>query len=273
LLAGCIAVAVMPWNAALWFMWSRLRLAVELDCDERVLRSGAPRRSYGQLLLELSAQRAGVSQLMPAFAFGTSHLEQRLVAMTAKPSRYRALRGLASGSVVVLALAAACRTELPTATDIDKMDASQLASRLPKTATAVYTVDSIMVSKAQALAISPERIGSIAVARANKTNSPDHVNIKLRKDTTRNMVGDTLVLRRAPASAVVTEDSIRVRLRGSSKAQGEPLVVVNGVIVDSFNKINPDNIQQIEIVKGRAAAALYNDPRAASGIILITTKR
>src|SRR5262249_15687809 len=33
-LAGaCAAVAMMPWNVALWYMLSRVRLAVELDCD------------------------------------------------------------------------------------------------------------------------------------------------------------------------------------------------------------------------------------------------
>ena len=44
LTAGWITVVLMPWNAALWFMLSRLRLAIELDCDARVLRGGvAPR--------------------------------------------------------------------------------------------------------------------------------------------------------------------------------------------------------------------------------------
>ena len=39
LLAGAAAaVALMPWNPALWWQLHRLRLAVEIDCDRRVLR-------------------------------------------------------------------------------------------------------------------------------------------------------------------------------------------------------------------------------------------
>src|SRR6185437_11327218 len=37
---GWLAIALVPWNPAVWFMASRLRLAVELDCDARVLRGG-----------------------------------------------------------------------------------------------------------------------------------------------------------------------------------------------------------------------------------------
>ncbi len=40
LLGSSIAVALTPWNAALWWASSRLRHAVELDCDARVLRAG-----------------------------------------------------------------------------------------------------------------------------------------------------------------------------------------------------------------------------------------
>src|SRR4029077_189986 len=48
---ACAAGALVPWNPAVWFMLSRLRLAVELDCDARILRGGATPRSYGTLLI------------------------------------------------------------------------------------------------------------------------------------------------------------------------------------------------------------------------------
>ncbi len=126
LMFACVAVACMPWNPAVWFLWSRLRLAVELDCDRRVLRRGVQKSTYGQLLVELSSSRPWMSPAIPAFSWGTSHLEQRLVAMTARPTRFRFLRRLASGVVVATALLAAARAEMPAPEQLQAMEASHL---------------------------------------------------------------------------------------------------------------------------------------------------
>ncbi|MGD2121092.1 MAG: M56 family metallopeptidase, partial [Gemmatimonadota bacterium] len=50
LVLGLTMVAFMPWNPALWWMGRRLHLAVEGDCDARVLARGVPARRYGSLL-------------------------------------------------------------------------------------------------------------------------------------------------------------------------------------------------------------------------------
>jgi beta-lactamase regulating signal transducer with metallopeptidase domain len=50
LAAAELALIVMPWNIALWWQVLRLRVAVELDCDARVLQD-ADARAYGDLLL------------------------------------------------------------------------------------------------------------------------------------------------------------------------------------------------------------------------------
>src|SRR6478672_13011011 len=49
--AACVAVALMPWHPAAWWALTRLRLAIELDCDARVLRHGVQARSYGEMLI------------------------------------------------------------------------------------------------------------------------------------------------------------------------------------------------------------------------------
>ena len=49
---GILALVLLPGNAALWWQVRRLRLAVELDCDERVLRAHPDVGAYGGLLLE-----------------------------------------------------------------------------------------------------------------------------------------------------------------------------------------------------------------------------
>jgi TonB-linked SusC/RagA family outer membrane protein len=87
----------------------------------------------------------------------------------------------------------------------------------------------------------------------------------------------------------------KVRIRGQSAITGgdNPLIVVNGVPInsgnfngstvgvtgggvyadggDSYASINPDDIENITILKGGAAAALYGY-RATNGVIMITTK-
>src|SRR6185312_9117745 len=81
LAAGFGAAALMPWNPAVWWMLARLRLAVELDCDARVLRRGVTARSYGALLIDLAGRSAAGARI-PVLGLTLTHLERRLIAMT-----------------------------------------------------------------------------------------------------------------------------------------------------------------------------------------------
>jgi TonB-linked SusC/RagA family outer membrane protein len=93
---------------------------------------------------------------------------------------------------------------------------------------------------------------------------------------------------------------IRIRGQSSFSGQNSPLIVINGVPVDNTNfslnsgnggsdssignrdfnnsdggdglsSINPDDIEQMTVLKGATAAALYGS-RAKDGVIMITTK-
>ncbi len=85
--------------------------------------------------------------------------------------------------------------------------------------------------------------------------------------------------------------STRVLLRGNTEMTGnnQPLYVVDGVPLDNTNfgsaglaggydlgdgisAINPDDIENMSVLKGPAASALYGS-RASHGVILITTKK
>src|SRR5687768_3394462 len=79
LLTGAeLALIAMPWNLALWWQVVRLRVAVELDCDARVLQN-ADARSYGDLLLEVARPRSGPNLLgATAFAERATQLERRI---------------------------------------------------------------------------------------------------------------------------------------------------------------------------------------------------
>ncbi len=54
--------------------------------------------------------------------------------------------------------------------------------------------------------------------------------------------------------------------------QQYPLIIVDGVPVDNINDINPDDVQDISVLKDAASASIYG-ARAAAGVILVTTKR
>lgn len=81
--------------------------------------------------------------------------------------------------------------------------------------------------------------------------------------------------------------SSRVLIRGTSSigSNNQPLFVVDGIPIDNGNygsgtsvdygngasSINPDDIDNVSVLKGPSAAALYGS-RGANGVILITTK-
>jgi TonB-linked SusC/RagA family outer membrane protein len=110
------------------------------------------------------------------------------------------------------------------------------------------------------------------------------------------------------AGAIVSANSgapgggLSVKLRGATSLQGntQPLYIIDGVYVDNSSitaglntvsaaagqgstsnqdnptnriaDINPEDIANIEILKGASAAAIYGS-RAAAGVVIITTKR
>lgn len=172
LAAGCAGVALLPWHPVSWWMLARLRLAVELDCDRRVLRRGVAPRSYGVLLIDLAGRGSGLRHAA-ALADRASHLERRLLAMTSPRSRFPLVRGLALAALSLGGVLVACDTPLPTAEDVEKMDVAAVEKRasgamlLRRTgdSTTVYYLDGERVDAARANAIAPERIASIEVRK------------------------------------------------------------------------------------------------------------
>ena len=70
-------------------------------------------------------------------------------------------------------------------------------------------------------------------------------------------------------------DGSTVRIRGiSSLGNNDPLYIIDGVPVqDSFmTSINPNDIQNIQVLKDAAAASIYG-ARANNGVIIVTTKK
>lgn len=112
LTAADLAVVVAPWNPALWLQRARLRRAVELDCDARVLNTHPDPDRYGRLLLTVGDRLLNRSPV-PAFARSRSSLAERIDAITKEqpPMTLRRILTLAAGAG--LAVFAGCTAPLP----------------------------------------------------------------------------------------------------------------------------------------------------------------
>lgn len=337
LLAGCVAAAVMAWNPAAWWMLRRLRAAVELDCDARVLRHGVRPQEYGAVLIDIAGRGPGLSMGAPALAGSPSILERRLRAMTMRLPRYARLRASLFGVVATAALASACETPLPTSAEIETMDVAAVEARTGELAlsgggSTTYFVDGKQVTAEEARALGGDRIERIEVTRgamaaSRAPNSSGTIEIftatatpsdssgrRTRYQATRDAAGATRVLVSKLEPSVVTPtrstrlstgtpaaegtaatEGTRLRISGqnsrleTTQATGgtsrrvtvggtgsfEGLLLIDGVEtpVSATTNLDPDTIETIEVLKGPAAARAYSDPRAAKGVIRITTKR
>jgi beta-lactamase regulating signal transducer with metallopeptidase domain len=106
LFIASLALLLMPWNLALWWQLRRLCLAVEMDCDNRVVNRLGNANAYGELLLKIAQAASRGPRLQPAFLGGAGSLEQRLTVLLAPtPLRHVQrflLPALALGLVLVV---------------------------------------------------------------------------------------------------------------------------------------------------------------------------
>ncbi|KAA6319118.1 TonB-dependent receptor SusC, partial [termite gut metagenome] len=67
------------------------------------------------------------------------------------------------------------------------------------------------------------------------------------------------------------EPNVIVRGVGSISGSSAPLYVVDGIPGEKYPRLNPNDIESIEVLKDASAAAIYGS-RANTGVIIITTK-
>jgi bla regulator protein BlaR1 len=78
LFIASIPLIMTPWNLALWWHFRRLSLAVELDCDNRVVAALGNPKVYGELLYKVAQASSAGPRLQPGFLGGRGMLERRL---------------------------------------------------------------------------------------------------------------------------------------------------------------------------------------------------
>lgn len=70
------------------------------------------------------------------------------------------------------------------------------------------------------------------------------------------------------------DNQINVNVRGlSTMNNNSPLIVIDGLVSDdgSLNKLNPNDIESVSILKDASTAAIYGS-RASNGVIVVTTR-
>lgn len=76
-------------------------------------------------------------------------------------------------------------------------------------------------------------------------------------------------------SAAKLGSQSQIRIRGANSVanlSNDPLYVVDGTPLDDINFINMDDVEEIQVLKGPSASAIYGQ-RGQNGVILITTKK
>jgi len=114
LTAGLLLAALSPWNPAVWWSLARLRLAVEGDCDRRVLARGTPARSYARLLLTVAAGSRRTPEPAPALIRGgPSVIERRLMMIRTATRKPRIRASILTAAAGLGLFALACDTPIP----------------------------------------------------------------------------------------------------------------------------------------------------------------
>jgi hypothetical protein len=98
-------------------MTRRMRLAMEIDCDARVLRGTDAIREYGMLLLAVHARRGRTLPLVASLTEQRALLERRILAMTASRPGYPRVVSAAFGLVACAAAIAVAQTPVPQGAD------------------------------------------------------------------------------------------------------------------------------------------------------------
>jgi beta-lactamase regulating signal transducer with metallopeptidase domain len=111
--ATVVLLAALPWNLPLWWQWRRLRQAIELDCDARVLRSGAEPQTYGEVLLAIAGRAARMPSGVVAMSEPVSALERRIQNLLPDPVRHAALQATGAIALLVAGISAALAINAP----------------------------------------------------------------------------------------------------------------------------------------------------------------
>lgn len=221
--------------------------------------------------------------------------------MTTSFSRIASLRAAAFGALGAVALLAACEARMPTSAEIDEMDAASAEAQgerlqlIAPDSGVTYFVDGEEVTAEEAHAIAADRLAQVEVIRIRGTGHGGIIRLMTRSGE--EIAADTMVREGGEPETGERRRLVQLRAKSASDGDGDRvtvrrdtlgafeglkdsfdgLMLIDGVEVGPELKelegLDPDDIDRIEVIKGPAAARAYDDPRAANGVIRITTKK
>jgi hypothetical protein len=244
---GWLGVILTPWNPAVWYMLSRLRLAIELDCDARVLRRGAAMHAYGSLLLDVAQHASPLRTRALALADDSSHLQQRILAMQRAPRRFDRSRPLLATVFAFSGIFVACQASIPRSPGRSPAPAALEAPSAPAPTEIADRKDS------PAPAVANER-------SSKRIDAPDAVRPAPARV-------------RQPSRLTTASDSTApVKVRAESRTT--PLIYIDGVLSTEMEMLALERakIARVDVLKGSLATRSYGEG-AEAGVILITMKR
>lgn len=118
-----LLLMLMPWNPLLWWQFRRLRRAIEVDCDARVLLDGHDVGAYCEALIQVGQHQSNRIAMVPAMSDSGSFLELRIRHMLRQPRK--SARASATALLCVSLGMAAFATQM-TPPDTRHRDASNL---------------------------------------------------------------------------------------------------------------------------------------------------
>lgn len=131
LMLALLGVASMPWNPALWWQLRRLRAAIEMDCDLRVLRHGANPRDYSEALFTVSQQSTATPLCAVALTEPVSDLERRISIMLTRTRRFSLTVFGSRLTIVALATILALAVNAPSAQTDEQRPSAVPTIRIP----------------------------------------------------------------------------------------------------------------------------------------------
>jgi beta-lactamase regulating signal transducer with metallopeptidase domain len=146
-LGGALLVAVLvPWNLPIWWQLRRLRFAMEVDCDARVLRARS-RSTYSAVLLNVATHLVPLRAAAAGLAESGSSLEKRIRIMHAPVRiRWRALAALL-GTCSIALIAVAANVNAPPVPRLTTGESEEGLPLLP-TPVAEWKEDEVLLARA-----------------------------------------------------------------------------------------------------------------------------
>ncbi len=90
---------------------------------------------------------------------------------------------------------------------------------------------------------------------------------------TQSMAGRLTGVQVVQSSGEVGNDEASIYVRGTPTfGNSSPLIIVDGIMRESFSQIDPNEIQSLNVLKDASATAVYGI-KGANGVIIVTTKR